>query len=143
MKTVQQLINGKGREVWSVSPDQTVFSALEMMAEKDVGALLVIDGGQVIGIMSERDYARKVILRGVTSRETKVSEIMSSKVVFVRPEQTIEDCLALMTQKRCRHLPVMNGKQLMGMVSIGDAVKAIIAEKEFMIGQLENYIMAG
>ncbi len=143
MKTVQQLINGKGREVWCVNPDQTVFSALEMMAEKDVGALLVIDGGQVIGIMSERDYARKVILRGVTSRETKVSEIMSSKVVFVRPEQTIEDCLALMTQKRCRHLPVMNGKQLMGMVSIGDAVKAIIAEKEFMIGQLENYIMAG
>jgi CBS domain-containing protein len=143
MKTVQQLINGKGREVWSVSPDQSVFSALEMMAEKDVGALLVMDGGQVVGIMSERDYARKVILRGVTSRETKVSEIMSSKVVFVRPQQTIEDCLALMTQKRCRHLPVMNGKQLLGLVSIGDAVKAIIAEKEFMIGQLENYIMAG
>ena len=143
MKTVQQLINGKGREVWSVSPEQSVFSALGMMAEKDVGALLVMDGGQVVGIMSERDYARKVILRGVTSRETKVSEIMSSKVVFVRPDQTIEDCLALMTQKRCRHLPVMNGKQLMGMVSIGDAVKAIIAEKEFMIGQLENYIRTG
>lgn len=143
MKTVMQLINGKGREVWSVGPDQSVFDALKMMAEKDVGALLVMDGGQVVGIMSERDYARKVILRGVTSRETKVSEIMSSKVVYVRPEQTVEDCLALMTQKRCRHLPVMDGKQLMGMVSIGDAVKAIIAEKEFMIGQLENYIMAG
>jgi len=113
------------------------------MAEQDIGALVVIEEGQIVGIMSERDYARKVILKGASSRETPVSEIMSKKVVFVRPEQTIEECMALMTQKRCRHLPVMNGDEMVGLVSIGDAVKAIIAEKEFMISQLENYIMAG
>jgi len=143
MKTVRQLIEEKGREVWTASPDQTVFSALELMAEKDVGALLVIEKERVVGIMSERDYARKVILKGVSSRETKVSEIMSRQVFFVRSEQTVEECLALMTQKHCRHLPVMAGKDLEGLVSIGDAVKAIIAEKEFRIGQLENYIMTG
>lgn len=143
MKTVRQLIEEKGRDVWTASPDQTVFSALEIMAEKDIGALMVVENAQVVGIISERDYARKVVLKGVSSRDTKVAEIMSHKVVFVRPEMTVEECLALMTQKRCRHLPVMNGKDLDGLISIGDAVKAIIAEKEFIIGQLENYIMAG
>jgi CBS domain-containing protein len=143
MKTVRQLIEAKGRDVWSVSPDQTVFSALELMADKDVGAVIVIESEQIVGIMSERDYARKVVLKGVSSKEAKVAEIMSRKVVFVRPEQSVEECLALMTQKHCRHLPVMSGKDLEGLVSIGDAVKAIIAEKEFMIGQLENYILAG
>jgi CBS domain-containing protein len=143
MKTVRQLIEAKGREVATVSPDESVFSALELMAEKDIGALLVIEKEQIVGIMSERDYARKVILKGASSKETKVSEIMSRQVVFIRPEQTVEECLALMTQKHCRHLPVMSGKDLEGLVSIGDAVKAIIAEKEFRIGQLENYIMTG
>lgn len=143
MKTVQDLIKGKGGQVWTVSPDQSVFSALELMAEKNLGAVVVIDHGQVVGIMSERDYARKVILRGVTSRETSVGEIMSKKVLFVRPDQTVADCLALMTDKHCRHLPVMDGKQLAGLISIGDAVKAIIAEKDFLIGQLENYIKTG
>ena len=141
MKTVRQLIEEKGKDVWKVSPDQTVFSALELMAEKEAGAVLVVENDRVVGIMSERDYARKVVLKGFSSRETKVSEIMSKKVVFVRPEQTVEECLALMTQKHCRHLPVMRDSQLEGLVSIGDAVKAIIAEKEFMIGQLENYIL--
>ena len=143
MKTVQDLIKGKGHQVWTVSPDQSVFSALEKMAEKNIGAVVVVDREQVVGIMSERDYARKVILRGVTSRETEVGEIMSKKVVFIRPEQTVAECLALMTDKHCRHLPVMNGKNLEGLVSIGDAVKAIIAEKDFLIGQLENYIKTG
>ena len=143
MKTVRQLIEEKGHEVWTVSPDQTVFSALEKMAEKDIGAVIVLEKELIVGIMSERDYARKVVLKGVSSRETKVSEIMSTKVVFARPEQTVEECLALMTQKRCRHLPVMVDGKLEGLLSIGDAVKAIIAEKEFRIGQLENYIMTG
>ena len=143
MKTVGQLIEGKGQKVWTASPEQSVFSALEKMAAKDIGALVVVEKEQVIGIMSERDYARKVILRGVSSRETSVAEIMSKKVFFARPEQTIEECLALMTQKRCRHLPVLDGDRLAGLVSIGDAVKEIIAEKEYLIGQLENYIMAG
>jgi len=143
MKTVRQLIEEKGHQVWTVSPDQTVFSALEKMAEKDIGAVMVLEKGLIVGIMSERDYARKVVLKGVSSRETKVSEIMSTKIVFARPEQTVEECLALMTQKRCRHLPVMVDGKLEGLLSIGDAVKAIIAEKEFRIGQLENYIMTG
>jgi len=143
MKTVRQMIEQKGRDVWTIGPDQSVFSALEMMAEKDIGALVVTDGEKVVGIISERDYARKVILKGITSREATVGEIMSRKVVFVPPDQTAEGCLALMTEKRCRHLPVMDNKELVGLVSIGDAVKAIIADKEFMIGQLENYIMAG
>lgn len=143
MKTVRQMMETKGRDVWTIDPDRTVFSALHTMAEKDVGALVVMEGGKVVGILSERDYARKVILKGITSREAKVAEIMSRKVVFVRPEQTAEECLALMTDKRCRHLPVMEGERLSGLISIGDAVKAIIADKEFMIGQLENYIMNG
>lgn len=143
MKTVRELVKAKGQEVWTVRPDQTVYAALELMAEKEIGALVVVERDQVIGILSERDYARKVILRGVTSRETMVAEIMSKRVVFVRPEQTVEECLGLMTQKRCRHLPVMNDKKLVGLISIGDAVKEIIAAKEHLISQLENYILSG
>ncbi len=144
MKTVRQLIDEKGGQVYTVGPEDWVFTALEKMAEKDCGALVVVqNGGRVAGIISERDYARKVILKGVSSKEIRVRDIMSTRVVFVQPDQTAEECLALMTDKRVRHLPVLNDNKLAGMVSIGDAVKAIIAEKEFMIGQLENYIMGG
>jgi CBS domain-containing protein len=143
MKTVKQILKEKGAEVWTIGPDQTVLEALRLMAEKEVGALLVINSGGVVGIISERDYARKVILRGVYSKDTPVRDIMSGKVFFVRPDQTAEECLALMTEMRCRHLPVMEDNELKGLVSIGDAVKAVISEKEFLIGQLENYIKGG
>jgi CBS domain-containing protein len=143
MKTVRELLEKKGREVWTVSPTQKVFEALQMMADKEVGALVVINDDKVVGIMSERDYARKIILKGASSKETPVREIMSTKVVYVRPEQTAEECLALMTEKRCRHLPVLENERLAGIVSIGDAVKAVIADRDFMIGQLENYIRGG
>jgi CBS domain-containing protein len=140
MKTVAQLLRGKGDEVLSVSPETSVFDALGVMAEKNVGALLVIEGGKLAGIFSERDYARKVILKGKVSREVPVREIMTSHVLYVRPDQTIEDCMALMTDKRVRHLPVLDGERLAGVISIGDVVKAIITEQEFIIEQLQNYI---
>ena len=140
MKTVVQLLRGKGHEVLSVSPETSVFEALEVMAEKNVGALLVVEGGRLAGIFSERDYARKVILKGKASREVPVREIMTSHVLYVRPDQTIEDCMALMTDKRVRHLPVLDGERLVGVISIGDVVKAIITEQKFIIEQLQNYI---
>ena len=140
MKTVSMLLQSKGDDVWSVSPGTTVYDALVLMAEKNVGALLVLEGDRLIGIFSERDYARKVILHGKSSRQTTVGEIMTSKVVYIRPEQTIEQCMALMTDKRIRHLPVLDGDRVIGVISIGDVVKAIISEQEFMIEQLENYI---
>jgi CBS domain-containing protein len=141
MKTVGDLLRTKGDKVWSIGPDATVYEALAVMAEKDVGALLVLDNaGQLVGVLSERDYARKVVLKGKTSRETRVREIMTEKVVGVRPDQTIEECMALMTNKRIRHLPVLEGGRLAGVISIGDVVKAIISEQEFVIEQLENYI---
>lgn len=143
MKRVRQLLEEKGGVVWTIRPDQTVFEALQMMAEKGIGALVVMSDRNVVGILSERDYARKVALKGVSSKETPVRDIMSTKVVYVRPDQEVEECLALMTDKHCRHLPVFDNDQLVGIVSIGDAVKAIIAAKEFMIGQLENYIKGG
>lgn len=141
MPTVNDLLQAKGHSVWTVGPEASVYAALELMAAKDVGALLVVDDdGQVAGIFSERDYARKVILRGRASRDTPVREIMTERVLYVRPEQTLDDCMALMTRHRVRHLPVLDGGQLIGLISIGDVVKAIIAEQEFMIEQLENYI---
>jgi CBS domain-containing protein len=141
MKTVGELLRNKGYQIYSIGPDATVYDALTLMAQKDVGALVVLDADQLIGIISERDYARKVILRGKTSRETAVREIMTEKVVYVRPEQTIEACMALMTNKRVRHLPVLDDDHhLIGVISIGDVVKNIISEQEFMIEQLENYI---
>jgi CBS domain-containing protein len=140
MNTVRQLLQTKGPAAWSIGPEATVYDALNLMAEKDVGALLVLDGGQLVGVISERDYARKVVLRGKASRETPVREIMTERVVYVRPDQTLEDCMALMTNKRVRHLPVLEGDRLLGVISIGDVVKAIISEQEFMIEQLENYI---
>ena len=140
MTTVRHVLETKGRNVWSVSPDATVYEALKVMADNNVGALVVLAGDQLKGVISERDYARKVILKGKFSRETPVSEIMSTDVVTVRPEQSIEECMALMTDKRIRHLPVLEGEKLVGVISIGDVVKAIISDKEFTIKQLENYI---
>jgi signal-transduction protein with cAMP-binding, CBS, and nucleotidyltransferase domain len=135
MKTVKDILDSKGRDVWSIDRNACVFDAIQLMAERHVGALIVTDGDQMAGIISERDYTRKVILKGRTSRETHIREIMTTEVFFVRPEQTIKDCMALMTQKRIRHLPVLEGKQMVGMLSIGDLVKAIIADQQFVIEQ--------
>lgn len=140
MTTVQDLLRAKGNQVYSVTPETTVYEALQLMAEKNIGALMVLEGSRVVGIVSERDYARKVELRGRTSRETPVREIMTERVVYVRPSQTVEDCMALMTDKRIRHLPVMEADRLSGVISIGDVVKSIISEQQFVIEQLENYI---
>ena len=140
MKTVSDILQTKGREVFTITPQTIVFDALKMMADKNVGALVVMDGAKVTGILSERDYARKVILHGRSSRELETREIMSTNVYFVSPEQNIEDCMALFTNKRVRHLPVLQTDKLIGIISIGDAVKAVIAEQESTIKHLENYI---
>ncbi len=140
MKTVKQVLKAKGNQIWSITSDKSVYDALEMMSEKEIGALLVMDDGELVGILSERDYARKVILKGASSLKTPVKEIMTTKVAGVTSEKTIEDCMALMTGKRCRHLPVMEDNKVIGVLSIGDLVKAAITHKEFMIHQLKNYI---
>jgi len=140
MKTVAQLLRSKPHGVLSISPDMAVYNALQLMADKNVGALLVLDGDTLVGIFSERDYARKIILVGKSSKDTLVREIMSSHVLYVRPQQTIEDCMALMTDKRVRHLPVLDEHRVIGVISIGDVVKSIISEQEFIIEQLQNYI---
>jgi len=141
MTTVRQLLRVKGHDVWSIPPDAWVFDALSLMAEKEVGALLVLEGEKLVGIISERDYARKVILLGKSSKSTAVREIMTAEVICVRPEQTIQECMALMTESHVRHLPVLENDRLSGVISIGDVVKAIISEQEFMIEQLERYIV--
>jgi len=140
MTTVAQILQGKGHEVWSVSPATLVYSALKVMAEKNVGALLVLEGHDLKGIFSERDYARKVILEGKSSRDIPVKEIMSTVVFTALPQQSVEECMAQMTDKHVRHLPVVEGGRVIGIISIGDAVKAVISEREFTIKQLENYI---
>jgi CBS domain-containing protein len=140
MRTVRDLLRTKGSEVWSVEPDLTVYDALAEMAKKNVGALIVLRGGRLAGILSERDYARKVVLKGKTSRDTLVREIMTETPICVQIDQSIEDCMALMTEHRIRHLPVLEGEQLVGLISIGDVVKDIISEQEFVIAQLESYI---
>lgn len=140
MRRVRQLLEGKGYDVWSIDPDATVYAALELMAEKGVGALVVLEGERIAGIMSERDYARKVVLKGNSAINTPVREIMTPKVVTIRPDQTLGDCMALMTDKHIRHLPVLEDDQLIGIISIGDVVKAVISEQELLIQQLENYI---
>jgi CBS domain-containing protein len=140
MKSVKQMLQAKSGAIFSIAPDASVYDALKLMAEKEVGALLVVDGGKLAGILSERDYARKVILLGKSSHDIPVREIMTDKVVTVQPGQTVEDCMALMTNKRIRHLPVMDGERLVGLLSIGDLVKEVIAEQEQTIRQLESYI---
>ena len=140
MKTLKQLLDAKGREVHTIAPDARVFDALRAMADKSVGALIVVDGGKIAGVISERDYARKVILHGKSSHELQVRDIMTSNVITVHPGQTVEECMALMTEKRIRHLPVTEGGRLIGVLSIGDLVKEVIAEQQQTIRQLESYI---
>jgi CBS domain-containing protein len=142
MASVKQVLDSKGRDVWFVAPSDSVFNVIKEMAEKGVGALLVMEENQLVGIVSERDYARKVILKGRASDTTPVKDIMTSKVVYANPAQTVEDCMNLMTQKRIRHLPVIEDEKVVGVLSIGDLVKSIIAEQQFQIEQLESYITA-
>ena len=141
MVLVKHILEGKGSEVWNISPETKIFDALKLMAEKNVGALLVMEGKEIEGIISERDYARKVILSGKSSKTCPVKEIMSNKVFYVNLNTSVEECMALMSEKHIRHLPVWEEKKVVGLVSIGDVVKATIAQKDFVIEQLGNYIM--
>lgn len=141
MRIVKDILRTKGTDVWSVAPDVTVYDALQLMAQKDIGALLVVQNERPVGIFSERDYARKVILLGRSSLNTSVKEIMTERLIVVNPTQTIDECMALMTQGRIRHLPVMDNDRLAGMISIGDVVKQIMSDQEIQIEQLENYIL--
>ncbi len=143
MYTVRHLLQEKGNQVWSIAPVASVYEALQLMAEKNIGAVLVLDGGQVEGIFTERDYARKVVLKGRSSRTTMVRELMTPDVLYVSPDDTIENCMAIMTDKRLRHLLVLDQGQVSGIVSIGDVVKAIISDREFTIRELERYITGG
>ena len=138
--TIKNVLGEKGPNVWSISPDATVFDAVTKMAEKDVGSLVVMDDDKLIGIITERHYARNVILKGKTSPTTLVKDIMERNVIHVRPEQSVELCMTLMTEKRVRHLPVLEGTKVIGIVSIGDLLKFIISKKDFAIDQLEHYI---
>lgn len=141
MATVRDMLRSKGYDnVWSVAPDTTVYNALKLMAEKNIGAVLVMEADTVMGILSERDYARKIVLQGKTSIDTPTREIMTERVMCVHPKETAEQCMALMTEKKVRHLPVLEDDRLIGMISIGDVVKATIAQQEFIIEQLEDYI---
>jgi CBS domain-containing protein len=137
---IREILDLKGSAVWSVSPETTVFEAIETMAEKNIGALLVTERGRLIGILSERDYTRKVALRGKSSKETKVREILSGDVVYVSPEHSIEECLRLMTENRVRHLPVLDANAIVGIISIGDLVNWIISAQTSAISQLQTYI---
>jgi len=141
MITVKQILEEKGHQVWTVSPETTVYDALKIMADKGVGALIVVENDRIVGVISERDYARKVVLRGKSSLETPVKDIMSTQVYFVDPDCTAEECMALMTEKRIRHLPVIHEKKLAGVISIGDVVKSIITHQRVTIEHLQNYIM--
>ena len=144
MRTVRDMLAGKGRSVWSIQPDASVLDALQLMADKNVGAVLVVDAqGSLVGILSERDYARKVVLRGFASKDTPVSAIMTEAVVCIPPDTHLEPCMALMTERHIRHLPVTDGKELMGIVSIGDVGRALIENQGFVIAQLEQYITRG
>lgn len=140
MKLVRNILDSKGKDIWQVAPDDSVLNTIKLMAEKGVGALLVIDHEKLVGIVSERDYARKVILKGRSSETTPVKDIMTPEVVCAEPENTVEECMSLMTEKHIRHLPVMQLGKVVGVLSIGDLVKAIIEEQHFTIKQLEMYI---
>ena len=141
MKSVAQVLKSKpGQNVETIAPATSVFDAVRLMAEKNIGALLVMEGQKIAGMLTERDYARKIILMGRSSKETRVRDIMTSPVMYVRPDQTNEECMALMTDNRVRHLPVVDQGKLIGLISIGDLVKDIISEQKFIIEQLEHYI---
>ena len=140
MTTVRHILDQKGHQVWSVHPGDTVYEAIKKMADKDVGALVVLDAGRIVGIITERDYARNVFLKGRASPQTLVGEIMGRDVVCVEPDKAIEECMAIMTANRVRHLPVVSDGEILGIVSIGDLVKSIISDREFVIEQLEHYI---
>ncbi|MGB9632410.1 MAG: CBS domain-containing protein [Chloroflexaceae bacterium] len=140
MKIVRRLLEGKTKGVWSIAPDRTVEEAVRLMAEHDVGALLVVVQGRLVGIVTERDVVRKAVLQGRNPATTPIAEIMTERVLYVRPEQTVEECMALMTDKHLRHLPVLDDGRILGIVSIRDVVADLIAEKSFIIEQLENYI---
>jgi CBS domain-containing protein len=140
MTTVRHILQQKGPAVWTVPPDASVHDAVKMMSKNDIGLLVVIEGDEVVGIVSERDIARKVILKDESSGTTPVKDIMTTDVITIAPEQSIDECMALMTSKHIRHLPVMDGKKLVGLISIGDVVKATILEKEQLIKELQNYI---
>jgi len=140
MITVQQLLKEKGRDIWSIAPQATAYEALQLMAEKNVGALLVLDSGKLVGIFSERDYARKVILKGKASKETPISALMTKKICVIDSQATMETCMHLMTDKHIRHLPVTENDQLVGVISIGDVVKQVISDQKFTIKELEKYI---
>ena len=140
MTTVDQVLRVKGRDVWSVAPDAAVFEALQQMAERNIGALVVTHGDEAVGMFSERDYARKVILKGKSSRETPVAEVMTKLVCWVHPWSNLKECMTLMTDRHVRHLPVLEKDDLVGIVTIGDVVKAIISEQESVIHELEGYV---
>lgn len=140
MTTVQQLLDGKGHDIESIHPDESVFAAIQKLARANIGSLIVVEDDRPVGIFTERDYARSVILKGKSSPTTPVREIMTSRVVYARPEQTVDQCMAVMTEKRIRHLPVMRDEKLIGIISIGDLVKSIIADQQFTIEQLEHFI---
>ena len=142
MTTIEQLLKSKGHEIFSVSPDDSVYLAIERMSEKGIGALVVLDHDKLVGMLSERDYARKVILQGKSSRQTRVGDIMTTQVICVGPRSTVDECMALLTEKHIRHLPVLQGGKLTGLVSIGDLVKEIISEKDFTIKQLQTTSVA-
>ncbi len=140
MTMVRQLLDQKGSKIWSIQPDATVFDAIAKMAEKDIGSLVVMDGDELVGIITERHYARNIVLKGKASPATPVRDIMEKHVITARPEQSVEECMAMMTEMRVRHLPVFEGKKPIGIVSIGDLVKSIIGDQKFTIEQLEHYI---
>jgi len=140
MATVKQLLESKDNNVWSISPETTVFEGLQFMAEKNIGALLVTRDDKLIGIFSERDYARKVILKGKASKDTTIGELMTKEVVYTTPEDSLDECMALMTAKHIRHLPILNNGKLIGLLTLGDLVKQIMSNQEFKIQELEKYI---
>ena len=142
MQTVRQLVNSKAHRLLSIQPDNTIYDALRKMSEHDVGALIVLQDKKLVGIFSERDYARKVILEGKTSKKTLVSEIMTKQVICVSPDRTADECMALMTEKRVRHLPVIENKLVVALISIGDVVREMISDQKQTIAQLEQYIMS-
>ncbi len=140
MRTVQQLLDEKGHDIQSVHPDDSVFDAIQKLANANIGSLIVVEDDRPVGIFTERDYARNVILKGKSSPTTQVRDIMTTPVIYARPEQTVEQCMAVMTEKHIRHLPVLDGEKLTGMISIGDLVKSIIADQKYTIEQLEQFI---